>query len=200
MFIGTIVTDTIQLYTAIRKSGWDVPVVGNMVVLHPLIAASADGGMEGLYSAGPVVMADLEEDSEAGQWRRDWHAAYRERFNEDANIQAQVGYVTADLMIKAMESGRSGSDNRKNAGGTGKNTKLRGSIRWTDIVVWSGQAPGVGFALSLADRRRQVDRPRKGSAVLIRFQKFALTKNTGPWWRVCNVPRASASFASSFVR
>jgi branched-chain amino acid transport system substrate-binding protein len=104
MFIGTIVTDTIQLYTAARKAGWDVPIVGNMVVLHPLIAASADGGMEGLYSAGPVVMADLEEDSEAGQWRRDWHAAYRERFNEDANIQAQVGYVTADLMIKAMEA------------------------------------------------------------------------------------------------
>jgi branched-chain amino acid transport system substrate-binding protein len=104
MFIGTIVTDTIQLYTAARKAGWDVPIVGNMVVLHPLIAASADGGMEGLYSAGPVVMADLEEDSEAGQWRRDWHAAYGERFNEDANIQAQVGYVTADLMIKAMEA------------------------------------------------------------------------------------------------
>ncbi|MGI9260394.1 MAG: ABC transporter substrate-binding protein, partial [Woeseiaceae bacterium] len=73
-------------------------------VLHPLIADSADGGMEGLYSAGPIVMADLEEDSEAGRWRRDWHAAYAERFGEEANIQAQVGYVTSDLMIRAMEA------------------------------------------------------------------------------------------------
>ena len=104
LFIGTIVTDTIQLYTAARNAGWDVPIVGNMVVLHPLIAESADGGMEGLYSAGPIVMADLDEDSEAGQWRRDWHAAYKERFGEDANIQAQVGYVTSDLMIRAMEA------------------------------------------------------------------------------------------------
>ncbi|MDH4072148.1 MAG: ABC transporter substrate-binding protein [Gammaproteobacteria bacterium] len=104
LFIGTIVTDTIQLYTAVRKAGWDVPVVGNMVVLHPLIADAADGGMEGLYSAGPVIMADLGEDSEQGRWRRDWHAAYRKRFGEDANIQAQVGYVTADLMIRAMEA------------------------------------------------------------------------------------------------
>jgi len=104
LFIGTIVTDTIQLYTAVRKAGWEVPVVGNMVVLHPLIAAAADGRMEGLYSAGPVVMADLQEDTEAGRWRRDWHAAYKERFGEDANIQAQVGYVTADLMIRSMEA------------------------------------------------------------------------------------------------
>ena len=104
LFIGTIVTDTIQLYTAARNAGWDVPIVGNMVVLHPLIADAADGGMEGLYSAGPIVMADLEEDNEAGQWRRDWHAAYKARFGEDANIQAQVGYVTSDLMIRAMEA------------------------------------------------------------------------------------------------
>jgi branched-chain amino acid transport system substrate-binding protein len=104
LFIGTIVTDTIQLYTAARNAGWDVPIVGNMVVLHPLIAASADGGMEGLYSAGPIVMADLDEEGAAGQWRRDWHAAYEERFGEEANIQAQVGYVTSDLMIRAMEA------------------------------------------------------------------------------------------------
>ena len=104
LFIGTIVTDTIQLYTAARKAGWDVPIAGNMVVLHPLIAGAADGGMEGLYSAGPIVMADLDEDSEAGRWRRDWHEKYRADYGEDANIQAQVGYVTADLMIRAMEA------------------------------------------------------------------------------------------------
>jgi len=104
LFIGTIVTDTIQLYTAARNAGWDVPIVGNMVVLHPLIAAAADGGMEGLYSAGPIVMADFEEEGTAGEWRRKWHAEYSSRFGEDANIQAQVGYVTSDLMIRAMEA------------------------------------------------------------------------------------------------
>lgn len=104
LFIGTIIKDTIQLYTAARKAGWNVPIVGNMVVLHPLIADSADGGMEGLYSVGPVVMADLSDESAAGKWRRDWHARYKARFNEDANIQAQVGYITADLMIRAMQA------------------------------------------------------------------------------------------------
>ena len=104
LFIGTIVTDTIQLYTAVRESGWDVPVVGNMVVVHPLIASAADGGMEGLYSAGPNVMADPDDQSERGRWRSAWHAAYKERFGEESNVQAQTGYVITDLMIRAMEA------------------------------------------------------------------------------------------------
>jgi branched-chain amino acid transport system substrate-binding protein len=104
LFMGTITTDTIALYTAARNAGWDKPIMGNMIMLHPLIAGAADGGMEGLYSAGPLVMADLEEDSEAGQWRRDWHARYKARFNEEVSVQAQVAYVTADLMIRAMDA------------------------------------------------------------------------------------------------
>jgi branched-chain amino acid transport system substrate-binding protein len=104
LFLGTIFTDTIQLYTAVRNAGWDVPVVGNMVVLHKLIAEAADGGLEGLYSSSPLVMANLEEDSAQGEWRRDWFAGYEARYGEEANLQAQLGYVTADLMIKAMEA------------------------------------------------------------------------------------------------
>jgi len=104
LFIGTIISDTIQLYTAARSAGWEVPIVGNMVVQHPLIAESADGGMEGLYSVGPTVLASLDGDSPEAKWRRDWYQRYRDRFNEDANVQSQLGYVTADLMIRAMEA------------------------------------------------------------------------------------------------
>ena len=104
LFIGTIVTDTIQLYTTVRKAGWDVPVVGNMVVQHPLIAEAADGGMEGLYSAGPLVTPDYEAIGDADDWRRDWYDRYVERFGEQPNAQAQVGWVTTDLMIRAMEA------------------------------------------------------------------------------------------------
>jgi len=104
LFLGTIFTDTIQLYTAVRNAGWDVPVIGNMVVLHPMIADAADGGLEGLYAASPLVMANLDEDSDAGRWRRDWYANYKDRYGTDANVQAQLGYVSADLMIKAMEA------------------------------------------------------------------------------------------------
>ncbi len=103
LFIGTIVTDTIQLYTAARKAGWDVPIIGNMVVQHPLIAASADGGMEGLYSAGPIVNPDYTSEEYDGQWLREWYDSYVERFGQEPVAQAQVGYITADLMIRAMK-------------------------------------------------------------------------------------------------
>ena len=104
LFIGTIVTDTIQLYTAARKSGWDIPIVGNMVVQHPLIASSADGAMEGLYSASPIVDLDYQSADYDGTWIRDWYERYVEQFGEEPVAQAQVAYVTADLMIRAMEA------------------------------------------------------------------------------------------------
>ena len=104
LFIGTIVTDTIQLYSAARKAGWDVPIVGNMVVQHPLIAAAADGAMEGLYSAGPIVDIDYQSPEYDGTWIRDWYDRYVERFGEEPVAQAQVAWVTADLMIRAMEA------------------------------------------------------------------------------------------------
>jgi branched-chain amino acid transport system substrate-binding protein len=103
LFLGTIISDTIQLYTAARSAGWEIPIVGNMVVQHPLIAESADGGMEGLFSVGPTVLAELEGDSPEVQWRRDWYQRYRDRFNVEANVQSQLGYVTTDLMVRAME-------------------------------------------------------------------------------------------------
>jgi len=104
LFIGTIVTDTIQLYTAARKAGWDIPIVGNMVVQHPLIAAAADGAMEGLYSAGPIVTPDYLSAQFDDTWVRDWYKRYVGRFGEEPVAQAQVGYITADLMIRAMEA------------------------------------------------------------------------------------------------
>ena len=90
--------------TTAREAGWDKPIVGNIVPLHPLISSAADGGMEGLYSAGTDVMTDLADDTDEGKWRREWHERYRERFGSEANIQGQIGYVTADLMIRAMEA------------------------------------------------------------------------------------------------
>tara|TARA_B110000196_G_C21123008_1_gene654281 strand:- start:329 stop:1495 length:1167 start_codon:yes stop_codon:yes gene_type:complete len=108
LFIGTITTDTIALYTAVRNAGWDKYIIGNMVMLDPLVAKAADGGMEGLFSAGPLVVSDLEEDSEIGAWRRDWYARYEAAYGEIPNLQSQVAWLTTDLMIKAME--RAGRD------------------------------------------------------------------------------------------
>ncbi len=104
LFIGTIVTDTIQLYTAARKAGWDVPIVGNMVVQHPLIAGAADGGMEGLYSSSPIFTPDYKSLMEDDEFLRDFYNRYVELYGEEPVAQSQVSWITTDLMIKAMEA------------------------------------------------------------------------------------------------
>lgn len=104
LFIGTIIKDTILLYTTARKAGWNVPIVGNMVVLHPTIAEAADGGMEGLYGAAPFRIADFESGGEENAWRRDWYRRYKERFNEEPSVQSQIGYVITDLTVKAIDA------------------------------------------------------------------------------------------------
>ena len=81
-----------------------MPIVGNMVVQHPLIAGAADGGMDGLYSVSPIVTPDYESDARDNAWRRAWYERYVAQFGEEPNAQAQVGYVTTDLMIRAMEA------------------------------------------------------------------------------------------------
>ena len=104
LVIGTIIKDTILLYSTARKAGWDVPILGNMVVQHPLIAEGADGIMEGLYSASPVIIPDFFAPGDENAWRRDWFQRYTERFGEEPSVQAQIGYVTADLTVRAIES------------------------------------------------------------------------------------------------
>ena len=103
LFMGTIIKDTILLYTTAREAGFDAPIVSNMVVYLPLIAEAADGGMEGLYSAAPFIVADYHAPGDDNAWVRAWYDSYVEKFGEEPTPQAQIGYVTTDLMIKALE-------------------------------------------------------------------------------------------------
>jgi branched-chain amino acid transport system substrate-binding protein len=60
--------------------------------------------MEGLYSAGPIINLDYTSPEYEGEWIREWYDRYVERFGEEPVAQAQVAYVTADLMIRSMEA------------------------------------------------------------------------------------------------
>lgn len=103
LLMGTIIKDTILLYTTAREAGFDGPIFGNMVVYLPMIAEAADGGMEGLYSASPFIIGDYHGTGDDNAWVRDWYNAYKKRFGEEPTPQSQLGYVTADLTIKALE-------------------------------------------------------------------------------------------------
>ena len=57
--------------------------------------------MEGFYSGtgGPYAYADTSSDA-----IKAWAAKYKERTKQDANSAAQYGYVSGDIVVRALEA------------------------------------------------------------------------------------------------
>ena len=104
LFLGPFVKDTILLYRAIRDAGWDKPIVGNMVPYLPEIAVAADGGMDGLYATASFRLPDYAAEIANDTWVGRWHQRYREQFGEPPAAHTSIGYVMADLAVRALEA------------------------------------------------------------------------------------------------
>lgn len=100
VYLGTTGRDTIGLYSTLRQLGFAGPIVGNMVSYLPVVAQAAGGAMEGLFVVSPVASADF---ADGDPFRNDFLSTYQTAFGDDPTVQSQVGYVSADLMIKALE-------------------------------------------------------------------------------------------------
>ena len=106
LVLGTTIKDTITLYATLRQLGWDQPMVGSMVPYTPIVAGAGDGKLtDGLYLASSVLAVDFDSGNEAIQ---KFAADYEERYGEPATLQAQMGWVAADLTVKGLEN--AGSD------------------------------------------------------------------------------------------
>jgi branched-chain amino acid transport system substrate-binding protein len=103
LVLGSLVKDTILLYSAARDAGWEAPIISNMVSYVPEIASAADGGMEGLHAAASFFFPDFEHEIAAGTWVGQWATEYKEKYGEDPAPQSVVGYVIGDLVVRALE-------------------------------------------------------------------------------------------------
>ena len=103
LVLGPFIRDTILLYSAARDTGWDAPIISNMVSYVPEIAAAGDGRTEGLYSVASFYMPPFKS-APAASWIGQWYARYLERFDEEPAAQSIIGYVTADLTVRALEA------------------------------------------------------------------------------------------------
>lgn len=101
VYLGTTIKDTIALYTTLRNLGYEGPIVGNMVSYVPVVAQAASGAMDGYYAVSPVLIANYQDGDAA---RADFYEAYKARFGSEPTMQSQIGYVSADLLVKAMEA------------------------------------------------------------------------------------------------
>ena len=103
LVLGPLVKDTILLYSAARDAGWDAPIISNMVSYVPEVAAAADGAMEGLYAAASFFVPDFAAEKVAGSSVGDWATRYEERYGALPAPQSVIGYVIADLVVRALQ-------------------------------------------------------------------------------------------------
>lgn len=101
VYLGTTGRDTIALYVTLRQLGVEAPIIGNMVSYLPVVAQAADGAMAGFYVVSPLVNADWDD---GDAFRTAFRATYVERFNEEPAVQAQYGYMAADLAVRALQA------------------------------------------------------------------------------------------------
>lgn len=59
--------------------------------------------MEGLNTVASFYMPDFTTVSD-NAWITQWYARYRELFNEEPAAQSIIGYVIADLTVRALEA------------------------------------------------------------------------------------------------
>jgi branched-chain amino acid transport system substrate-binding protein len=102
LVLGTTIKDTITLYATLRQLGWDKPMVGSMVPYTPIVASAGDGKLtDGMYLASSVLAVDFDSGDEAVQ---KFAANYEAAYGEPATLQAQMGWVAADLTVKGLEN------------------------------------------------------------------------------------------------
>ncbi len=103
LVLGPFVKDAILLYSAARDAGWAAPIIGNMVSYVPEIAQAGDGRTEGLYTVASFYMPPFKS-APADSWTGRWYTRYLELFGEEPAAQSIIGYVIADLTVRALEA------------------------------------------------------------------------------------------------
>ncbi len=101
VFFGTIVRDTILAMSAIRKSGWDVDLVGPVASYDSAIAEVPGGITEGYYAMATFILLGAENPDPAG---KAFYTNYLKLFGKEPNPAAQVGYTGAQVVIQALQN------------------------------------------------------------------------------------------------
>ncbi|WP_213958025.1 MULTISPECIES: ABC transporter substrate-binding protein [unclassified Variovorax] len=96
VMLGSVIRDTIAIYTTARQMGWNVDFVSATPAYNNVTAAVPGNTTEGLVSFHSFVESDASKEGMA--WRQD----YAKRFGEQPNTNAVLGYVFADLVVTGL--------------------------------------------------------------------------------------------------
>jgi branched-chain amino acid transport system substrate-binding protein len=100
--VGGIVRDTVQIISAVRKTGWNVDMVGQAASYDEAVAEVPGGVTEGFYSMAPVLYVAASDTRPAIKAFAD---DYKKLYGKDPNFAAQIGYTAAQLVVLALKNG-----------------------------------------------------------------------------------------------
>ena len=102
VMMGTIYKDTMLIFEAARKMGWDdVDFVGQNASYSKAVAAAESGAAEGYYAF--VHIAVIYDDDDMSPEVARWFANYQDSFGTQPGYAAIEGYRNADALVVALE-------------------------------------------------------------------------------------------------
>lgn len=101
LVLGTIVRDTVQIVSAVRKVGWKVDMVGQAASYDEAVATVPGGATEGFYSMTPMLYVAATGTSPQV---KAFAATYSKRFDKQPNFAAQIGYTGAQVVVQALKN------------------------------------------------------------------------------------------------
>jgi branched-chain amino acid transport system substrate-binding protein len=97
--LGTIVRDTILAVSGARAMDWEVDFLGPISTFEYVVAEAEGGVTEGYYA---MTTFEAPYSDHPRDEVREWIAAYEERFDERPNSGAVLGWVAAELTVRAL--------------------------------------------------------------------------------------------------
>jgi branched-chain amino acid transport system substrate-binding protein len=101
VILGTITRDTNQIVAVMRKTGWDVEVLGNIAIYDNSVAEVPGGVNEGIFALTSVLFFTPDDPRPAVQ---EFVKSFKTRFNREPNFAAQLGYSAAYLLAEGLQN------------------------------------------------------------------------------------------------
>ncbi len=102
LLLGSIVRDTNQIIAAVRKTGWDVEMLGQVASYDDGVAQAPGGASDGFYSMTSVLFAYPDDPRPEVQA---FAKKYKALYGKEPNFAAQIGYTGAQLLMLGLERG-----------------------------------------------------------------------------------------------
>ena len=98
--LGGIIRDTLQFVSAVRKTGWNVDMLGQAAIYDQAVAEVSGGVTEGIYAMTPILFVAR---SDLNPQVTEFAKNYKTKFGHDPNWAAQLGYLQGSLTIVALQ-------------------------------------------------------------------------------------------------